>query len=67
MKIDHDKYPIIIGAKYKNLLTNQIGVLDSCELFREKNDALIEIDMQDCGMFYRLNYSTFSLYWVLVN
>jgi hypothetical protein len=67
MELNHDKYPIVIGARYENTLTNEIGILESASLIRDKNDAEIIIDMDNCGCFYKLNYSTFTFYWVLID
>lgn len=66
MNFDHNKYPIIVGATYINN-ENQKGILESCELFPTKNNAKIIIDMQNKGMFYKLNYDTFCMYWKLLN
>lgn len=65
--IDHEKYPIIVGAKYQNLTDNEIGVLESAVIYRQKNDAEIIIDMDDCGKFYKINYASFTLYWKILN
>ena len=65
MKIDHNKYPIIIGSTYVND-EYQIGILDSCEMFNSLNNAEIRIDMQYRGIFYILNYDTFCMYWKLL-
>lgn len=63
--INHTKYPIIVGAKYINE-ESEIGILEAAELFPRKNDARIEINLNDCGKYYRLNYSTFCLNWTLL-
>jgi hypothetical protein len=65
MKIDHNKYPIIIGSTYVND-ENQIGTLVSCDMIIEMNNAEITIDMKNKGMFYKLNYDTFCMYWRLL-
>ena len=65
MKIDHYNYPIIIGSLYVND-ENQIGTLVSCDMIIEMNNAEITIDMKNKGMFYKLNYDTFCMYWRLL-
>lgn len=65
--IDHEKYPIIVGAKYKNLTNNEVGILESAVIYRQKNDAEIVINMDDCGRFYKINYTSFTLYWKIIN
>jgi hypothetical protein len=65
MKIDHNKYPIIIGSTYVND-ENQIGTLVSCDMIIEMNNAEITIDMKNKGMIYKLNYDTFCMYWRLL-
>lgn len=65
MNYDHDKYPIVIGAKYRRNSTNTIGILESAELLRHKNDALIEIKAEDDYCVFRMNYATFAIDWIL--
>lgn len=62
---NHDKYPIVVGAAYAND-TDEIGILEYAELFVDRNDALIEINTNNCGRYYRLNYATFTMYWKLL-
>lgn len=65
MIYDHEKYPIIAGARYSNEY-GEIGVLEAFELFPNKNEAEIIINMNYKGQFYKLNYSTFAFQWKLV-
>ena len=65
MKINHNKYPIIVGSLYVND-ENQIGALVSCNMIIEMNNAEITIDMKNKGMIYKLNYDTFCMYWRLL-
>ena len=65
MKINHNKYPIIVGSSYIND-ENQIGTLVSCDMIIEMNNAEITIDMKNKGMFYKLNYDTFCMHWRLL-
>lgn len=63
---NHDKYPIVVGATYIND-DGETGVLESAELSGCRNDALIEINTNYCGRYYRLNYATFTMFWKLLD
>ena len=62
---NHDKYPIVVGAAYTND-DGEIGILEHAELYVNRNDALIEINTNNRGRHYRLNYATFTMYWKLL-
>lgn len=64
MCFNHKKYPIIIGAEYINE-DDEIGTLYYCELFDRRHDALICINMNYKGQYYKLNYATFCFDWKL--
>lgn len=63
---NHDKYPIVVGGIYIND-DGETGVLESAELYVNGNDALIEMNTNDCGRYYRLNYATFTMFWKLLD
>lgn len=62
MTFDHKKYPIIIGSFYEND-NNEVGVLEAVELFTDRGEAEIIINMENKGRFYKLDYTTFVSYW----
>jgi hypothetical protein len=62
MTFDYKKYPIFVGGRYIND-EKETGTLESCYLKSSKNDADIVIEMSNKGQCYRLNYSTFCIYW----
>lgn len=65
MTYNHDKYPIIVGARYRNVADRVCGILENAELIAEKDDAKIEIKVENSHCYYKLNYSTFCFYWKL--
>jgi hypothetical protein len=67
MNIDHDRYPLIIGADYYNETLNVIACLEEVEMFTNEGDAEIVLVTYSHGCQYKINYYTFTMYWKLMN
>jgi hypothetical protein len=71
-KINHEKYPLIIGAKYESVFNpNQLGILHSVDLKLDVIEVKI-VDMHgeindDYAYYWRGKYNNFIDMWSIIH